>query len=262
MDEEISACIAEKIGEGWDQDRAIAACISMAESGQLSTGNPKMETKALKFDDSVIDMEERTFKGYASTFGNVDEVGDIIEAGAFKKSIQERGPKGSNQIKVLWQHDMPLGIPTVMVEDSKGLYVEGKISKTRLGDEALELMRDGVVDKMSIGFSIPKGKMEWDEKDQVRRIKEVKLFEFSPVTFPANEMASITGVKSAQWKMKNNLPLNEQDLAELQEFYVQLKALLETEPQHSTQVSVEPQLDPELIQSIKALQTFAVNRLY
>jgi HK97 family phage prohead protease len=259
-DELISACIRDKINEGWEQDRAVAACISMAESGQLGKGNLKMETKALKFDDSVINMEERTFKGYASTFGNIDEVGDIIEKGSFTKSISERGPRGSNQIKILWQHADPLGIPTHMEEDSKGLYVEGKISKTALGNEALELMRDGVVDKMSIGFSIPKGKSMWDEKDNVRRIKEVKLYEFSPVTFPANELATITAVKSAQWKLNNNLPLNDQDLAELHGLYLQLKALLETEPPSTHEL--EPQIDPEIFQSIKELRDFASTRLY
>ena len=224
-----------------------------------------MEFKALKFDESNVNLEKRTFMGYASTFGNVDQVGDIIESGAFKKSIRERGPKGSNQIKVLWQHNEPLGIPLEMYEDEKGLYVEGKVSKTRLGDEALELMKDGVVDKMSIGFSIPKGKMEWDDKTGVRKIKEVKLFEFSPVTFPANEQASITGMKSLEGKLallQSGVELKEEDLEELRQIYAKLDALLKSEPQ-STQATSEPQLDPdELIQSFKSLTEFASNRLY
>jgi uncharacterized protein len=222
-----------------------------------------METKALKFDDSVVSMEERTFKGYASTFGNVDEVGDIIESGAFTKTISERGPNGSKQIKILWQHEMPLGMPIHMEEDSKGLYVEGKISKTRLGDEALELMRDGVVDRMSIGFSIPGGKTEYDAQMGVRKIKEVKLFEFSPVTFPANELAVVTGVKNLEGMLalaKGGYVLQEESLAKLREAYAQLKALLEGEPQSTH--NQEPLLDPELIQSIKELQTFASNRLF
>ena len=225
-----------------------------------------MEFKALKFDESNVNLEKRTFMGYASTFGNVDEVGDIIEAGAFKKSIKERGPKGSNQIKVLWQHDQPLGIPLEMYEDEKGLYVEGKVSKTRLGDEALELMKDGVVDKMSIGFSIPKCKMEWDDKTGVRMIKEVKLFEFSPVTFPANEQASITGMKSLEGKLallQSGVELKPEELAELKALYQRLDALLKSEPQRSTQATSEPQVDPdELIQSFKSLHELATNRLY
>ena len=224
-----------------------------------------MEFKALKFDESHVNIEQRTFVGYASTFGNVDLVGDIIERGSFTKSIKERGPKGSNQIKVLWQHNEPLGIPLEMYEDEKGLYVEGRVSKTRLGDEALELMKDGVVDKMSIGFSIPKGKMEWDDKTGVRKIKEVKLMEFSPVTFPANELASITGMKSVAGKLallESGAELKEEDLAELSRIYAKLGALLKSEPQ-STQTTSEPQLDPEeLLQSFKSLREFASNRLY
>jgi len=259
-DELISACIADKIGEGWDQDRAVAACINMAQEGTLKKG-ASMETKALKFDDSQVNMEERTFKGYASTFGNVDEVGDIIEAGAFTKTISERGPSGSKQIKILWQHDQPLGIPMVMQEDSKGLYVEGKISKTRLGDEALELMRDGVVDRMSIGFSIPGGKSEWDAKMGVRKIKEVKLFEFSPVTFPANELATIEGVKNLEgliaYAKSGHAP--QETFAKLQSVYLQLDALLKSQTRTETE---EPQIDPELFQSIEQLKSFATNRLY
>ena len=270
-DELISACIREKLDEGWEQDRAVAACLNMAREGTLSAAKPdsksgsKMELKALKFDDSQVNIEERTFKGYASTFGNVDEVGDIIEQGAFTKTITERGPQGSKQIKVLWQHSEPLGIPTVMQEDSRGLYVEGKISKTRLGDEALELMRDGVVDRMSIGFSIPNGKADWDDTLQVRKIREVKLFEFSPVTFPANESAVITGVKNLEGMIalaQSGHALKEASLEKLWTVYRQLKALLESEPPQGTQGTQEPQIDPEILKSIESLKQFAQTRLY
>jgi HK97 family phage prohead protease len=149
--------------------------------------------KSFEIKESAVDLDARTFEGYASTFEQ-DQMGDIIHPGAFKRSIDQGFPAG--RIKVLWQHNEPLGMPTEMHEDSKGLFVRGRISKTRLGDEALELMRDGVVDRMSIGFFIPKGKSDTDE-DGIRHIREVKLMEFSPVTFPANEGAEITAVKNA-----------------------------------------------------------------
>lgn len=224
-----------------------------------------MEIKAIGFDDSQVDMVERTFKGYASTFGNVDEVGDIIEAGAFSKSIQERGPSGTKQIKVLWQHYEPLGMPIVMQEDSKGLYVEAKISKTRLGDEALELMRDGVVDRMSIGFSIPSGKAVWDEALGVRKIKEVKLFEFSPVTFPANEMAVVTGVKNLQLirQLASGGKLSKEELKALADMLPELQALIDAEAVgNDTSKNKEPLIDDDFIKSIAELGTFAKHKLY
>lgn len=228
-----------------------------------------MEIKAIAFDDSQVNMEERTFKGYASTFGNVDEVGDIIEAGAFAKSIQERGPEGTKQIKVLWQHNEPLGMPTVMVEDSKGLYVEGKISKTRLGDEALELMRDGVVDRMSIGFSIPQGKAYYDEAMGVRKIKEVKLFEFSPVTFPANELAVVTGVKNLELirQLANGGELSQEEMKALADILPQLQALVDAGAEMKVELNLtpdseEPLIDEDFMKSIADFGTFAKHRLY
>lgn len=139
--------------------------------------------------------DKREFEGYASTWDR-DLGGDQILPKAFVKTIQERfieHPKKSG-IKILWQHNEPLGLPTHMEEDSKGLYVVGRISKTRLGDEALELMKDGVIDQMSIGYDVVKDDIS--EDGQTRYLKELVLYEFSPVTFPMNPMADITSVKT------------------------------------------------------------------
>lgn len=151
-----------------------------------------MEFKRVAMQDQAVDMDARTFEGYAATW-DLDQGMDIIHPGAFAKSIKEAFPK--KRIKILWQHWQPLGMPTEMREDDIGLFVKGRVSKTTLGDEALELMRDEVVDSMSIGFVVPMGKSEYDEAEGIRHIREVKLLEFSPVTFPMNEAALITGVK-------------------------------------------------------------------
>jgi HK97 family phage prohead protease len=137
------------------------------------------------------DSSLRTFEGYASTWDK-DLGGDQIIPGAFKKTIMERFPR--NKIKVLWQHNEPLGIPTHMEEDSKGLYVKGYISKTRLGDEALELMKDKVVDQMSIGYDVVDDDLS--EDGSTRFLKQLVLYEFSPVTFPMNPQADIVSVKT------------------------------------------------------------------
>ena len=144
------------------------------------------------------DGENGVFEGYASTFGNVDSVGDIIERGAFMDSIKQRMPK------MLWQHrmDKPIGVYTEIREDNKGLYVKGKLANTTLGNEAAELARMGAIDSMSIGFSIDDYEVNREEK--TRTIKSLKLFEISLVTFPANDKAVITSAKS-------ELPRNERD---------------------------------------------------
>jgi uncharacterized protein len=207
-----------------------------------------MELKNYEIKESLIDMDARTFEGYASTW-DVDQTGDIIHSGAFAKSIQEGFP--AKRIKILWQHNQPLGMPLEMREDSNGLYVKGKVSKTALGDEALELMRDGVVDRMSIGFMIPKGKADYDENG-TRHIREVKLLEFSPVTFPANEAAVITGVKMINDALHNGAHI--EDISSLVKAIDDLKTLIaKGEPQFSTPEQFEPSSEDveALIASIK-----------
>lgn len=149
----------------------------------------RKEIKTVPF-EMKLNEEKRTIEGYASTFGNRDLVGDIIQPGAFRKTLQER----KDRIKVLWQHFEPIGRPIHIEEDSKGLYVNAYISKTALGNDALELARDQVIDRFSIGYDVIQD--QFDEQTNSRLLKELKLYEFSLVTFPANEEAAITNVKS------------------------------------------------------------------
>lgn len=147
------------------------------------------EIKSFPF-EMKLNAANRTVTGYASTFGNKDLVGDVVQEGAFKKTISERADK----IKLLWQHYEPLGKPLRMAEDSKGLHVEAYISKTALGNDALALLEDNVIDSFSIGYDVLQD--EYDSQQQTRFLKELKLYEFSLVTFPANEEAGVMGVKN------------------------------------------------------------------
>jgi len=154
------------------------------------------EIKTVKFEIKEVDDEEGTFTGYAATFSKTpDSYGDIIEPGAFTKTIKERKDK----IKILWQHSPyePIGKPLEMTEDEKGLFVKGKISTgVQRGREVMVLMKDKVITELSIGYETIK--QEWDKG--IRHLKELKLYDFSPVTFAANEEAEITAVKQAELK--------------------------------------------------------------
>lgn len=136
------------------------------------------------------------FEGYAAVFGNVDSYGDVIQPGAFTKTIQERKSK----IRVLWNHDSsapPVGKLIDISEDAYGLKIRAQLSSTPRGQEIAQLMRDGVIDSMSIGYTTVKHAYEQcdDLGREVRLLQELKLYEFSPVNFPANEAATITQVK-------------------------------------------------------------------
>ena len=151
-----------------------------------------MEIKNVKLKNAAVNVEERTFTGYASIFGNIDQGNDIVHPGAFAKTIQERGDK----IKVMYNHMNIIGKATKLEETQKGLYVEGYISNTKLGDDVLVLMGDAVIDEMSIGYEAVKWDIDEKDGDRVRNLRELKLYEFSPVDFAMNDQAMITGVKS------------------------------------------------------------------
>lgn len=147
-----------------------------------------MQFKTSKFE--IKSASDNIIEGYAAFFGNVDSYGDVIEQGAFTKTLKEN----SKRVKVLWQHDTsePIGKPLEMSQDSTGLYIKAKISMTDTGRKAMELMRDGVIDEMSIGYDV----MKDEYKGKNRMLKELRLWEFSPVTFAANEKARITSAKN------------------------------------------------------------------
>lgn len=145
---------------------------------------------------AIDDVEaDGTFSGYASLFGEVDLGRDRVEPGAFTRSIKKRGPDG---IRMLFQHDpaQPIGRWQELREDSRGLFVRGRLTKSaaRAG-EVLELMRNGAVDGLSIGFRTVRSSTE--AKTGIRRIVEADLWEISVVTFPMLPGARIESVKSA-----------------------------------------------------------------
>lgn len=139
---------------------------------------------------------ERVFSGYGSTFGNVDRVNDIVEKGAFSKSLEKHKADGSMP-SLLLHHDLhrPIGVWTRMEEDDYGLAVEGKLTKgVRDADEAYALLKDGALHSMSIGYRVTRE--EYDRKAGVNRLHEIALHEVSLVTLPANASALVGAVKN------------------------------------------------------------------
>ena len=137
---------------------------------------------------------EGKFAGYASVFDVVDSQNDIILRGAFAKTIKGR----VRDIKMLWQHrqNEPIGVYNKILEDRNGLYVEGQLLlDVARAKEVYALLKEGAVSGLSIGYTPTKFYIH--PKTGVRIISEVDLWEISLVTFPANNTAKITVVKSA-----------------------------------------------------------------
>lgn len=141
---------------------------------------------------SVTDTGQ--IRGYLSVYGNKDLNGDIVESGAFTKTLQESG----GQTILLVHHDRtrPVGTAT-LTDDEKGLLLDGQIA-TDLpdGEIAHKQALKGLLKGLSIGYRTVKEM--WDDSVKAFRLYEVKLFEASMVTIPANPLTVITSVKGQQ----------------------------------------------------------------
>jgi uncharacterized protein len=152
-----------------------------------------IERKSFCFEVKNVNDAGR-FSGYASTFGNTDLGGDIVMPGAFKSFLDSRG---TQPLPALWQHnpDEPIGVFDLFSEDQKGLVCEGQLQiKVGRGLEAHELLKMQAITGLSIGYITRDYSI--DEATGTRQLKNIDLKEISLVTFPMNELAQITDVKS------------------------------------------------------------------
>lgn len=185
-----------------------------------------IQRKTLAFEVKQAEMTDSgqyagEFTGYAAGILNIDNTGDMILPGAFSADL----PRFLSEGVVCWQHDWmtPIGVPVAASEDGYGLLTKSRISRTQQGMDAMTLIRDGVVKKLSIGYQVqdydvvdraglartvaayglPQDKQmaimaSFDEqgRDVVYLLKKLRLFEYSPVTVPANDKAIIMDAKS------------------------------------------------------------------
>lgn len=143
-------------------------------------------------------------EGYASTYGNIDRVGDIVEKGAFAKTIETKNR--SAPVRFLWQHDgsRPIGVIEEFKDTAKGLWFRARFSNTTAGRDAREDFKSGTVDRFSIGYQVIQYKDDTVNGRRVKRLTELRLHEISAVTFPANELAMMTAVKAEGGKGELN----------------------------------------------------------
>lgn len=145
------------------------------------------------------------FEGYVAAFNNQDQNGDIIERGAFKRTLgilRETKQKNNSQylFPLLWQHDdtEPIGGVTDAYEDDSGLHISGEYDlDVPRGAQAYSGAKKGYLRGLSIGFRTVKSMVD---AQRVRHLLELQLFEGSPVTFPANTDAGIRTVKNVGGK--------------------------------------------------------------
>jgi len=136
------------------------------------------------------------FAGYASVFNEVDMQNEIVAKGAFARTLRLAAQQNRTPA-MLWMHDptAPIGLWQQIREDANGLAVEGRLAlRTQKGSEAYELLKLGALTGLSIGYRVVSSRIDASRKARI--LTDVDLFEISLVTFPANEAARVSDVKT------------------------------------------------------------------
>lgn len=199
-----------------EQETVIAALFSCL----VETGMPPREQRTKDGDSRQIEYraadadlkdQDGVVAGYLSTFWVVDSYGTAFAPGAFDKTVKERG----NKLFLLYQHnpDWAIGKLTNVEIDDLGLKHESQIVDDGAeGTVALKRLKAGVPFGHSHGFRtiyerpakdddpliFTDNSPAWAKRnpDMVWVIEEAKEYEGSIVTFPANDLAVITSVRT------------------------------------------------------------------
>ena len=156
------------------------------------------QTKAVPLELKSF-SDDGTFTGYGSVFGITDQGGDVVESGAFGKSLKNWQDSG-RVVPVLWQHRSgePIGSWNSLSEDSHGLIGKAGlwVDDAPYAKIAYRGMKEKTITGLSIGYHVKRESL--DRKAGINRLHELELVEISVVTNPMNDAARISSVKSIE----------------------------------------------------------------
>src|SRR5262245_10444336 len=139
-------------------------------------------------------------EGYASVFGNVDQGGDVVLHGAFRKTLADW--RGSRQpLPLIADHDLTtegvIGSVREAKEDPVGLWIRAGFSGTAKAQDIRAKMIEGHLRGMSFTYEAVRHYMGQVAGKSARFLQELKLFEATVTPFPMNTLA-IASAKADQ----------------------------------------------------------------
>lgn len=156
-----------------------------------------------------VNEELREVTGIGVPYGEV-----VTIAGMFRESW-EQGSVEAEDATLWWRHGEPIGTVVRAEETPDGWVPTVRISRTRQGNDAWELVKDGAVKSFSVGF----------EPNQYRTVEapgelphiihtRAKVNEVSLVPRPAYPGAAVTSVREDNQKStERNTPMDPEQLA-------------------------------------------------
>lgn len=138
------------------------------------------------FEIRATDAEKREVSGIAVPYNDTIDIG-----GGMKEKFAPGAVDLNADVKLFRDHKEIIGLVTKMEDSEEGLIINAKISETSLGNETLNLVKDGAIRSFSVGF-IP---VIDEKKDNTIIRKKVDLKEVSLVAFPAYDKAEVLSVR-------------------------------------------------------------------
>ena len=203
--------VYERVEGGWRSSGVVVghrfstlSKIDPLEEAELPKSRIVAKMKSVKMDMEVSeDGKVGIIEGFASTYGNTDLGGDIVEKGAFKQTLLHK----QGIVPLLLDHGYNTRdvAGVAMLEDQdKGLYMKAEMPledpEVNAAYKKIKFMLDrGAKMGLSIGYDTIKS---MPGEDGTRLLKEVALHEVSITPFPMNTEAQIMAAKSRKSKSK------------------------------------------------------------
>ena len=155
-------------------------------------------TKSVEF--KTTDDEKGNVEAVFSVFNNLDSDGDVVLPGAIKSGFKD------DQVPMVFAHkwDQPIGKGKIVQEDDKAVFKGKFFMGTEAGKEAYNLAKEmGDLQEWSFGFRINDYEVAEFQKDgesvgDVRYLKDLEVYEVSPVLVGANRETYTLAIKSGE----------------------------------------------------------------
>lgn len=159
------------------------------------------------FEVRSADLDERTVTGIAVPWDTPVQVRDWWIGETYFEQIARGAVVESDDAKLYAEHAAIIGRVVSHRDTDEGWEITAKISETARGNDVYALLRDGALDRFSIGFEAIEHIESRDDNDvlTVTRTK-IRVREVSVVPFPAYDTAKVSSVRSAP-TTKENTPM-------------------------------------------------------
>lgn len=234
LDPGVDSCLERAEQDGRPQS-TIDGIYSWYADRKCKAGGKTMQYKTIELKAD----ENGKIAGYFSTYEKTpDSYGDIIEPGAFDKTIEKRKASG-HPFPICFNHDFSSVIGSCEVTpEEKGPFMDGEFLDTQLAQDVRKMVKSGAIYQFSFAYDVLRRRDPDDEEKKsgvANVLQEVEVYEISVVTVPANQNAIITDIKSYCEAVKSGRRNSKKDAEAIREAISLLQGVLEEKETDETE---------------------------